>query len=99
MGEARRRNQLGLPLRINIEWEKLEDRVCPKCGGKYFRQDVLVLKTIPKLLSKTGMLETAMQPAGFICIACGTVIPVRPKETEEPREAEKNIILTEGGHS
>ncbi len=97
MGEAIRRRQLGLEKQFNVntEWDNLKERVCPHCGGRIFSKDALFLRIIPALLSPTGMPETAMHPAGFVCLNCGQVIPLRP--TEEETKAEKKVILAKGG--
>ena len=97
MGEAMRRNALGLPPRgqqqmtMNVPLNQLKDRICP-CGEKVFVK-ALTLKELPALQSPSGMPETAMSQIGFACVTCGLVIPLRP---EEPKEEKPKIEVIGG---
>jgi hypothetical protein len=85
MGEAMRRNLLGLPPRqVNINADQLKDRMC-SCGGMFFT-DALSLKEVPAMVSPSGKPETAMFKVGFVCVKCGKVMSLRP---EEPKEEPK----------
>jgi hypothetical protein len=88
MGESRRRRQMGLPPRqvqVRVPISELKDRVCPKCQGMLFIQ----MMALKELL------------VGFGCVACGTVISLRPEPEkvlgEEPAEGqekkESGIVL------
>lgn len=89
MGEALRRSRLGLgPKTVNIDGDSLPDRICP-CGNAFFT-DALRLKEISGLLSPSGHPETMMLKVGFICVACGQLLPLRP---EEPKKGSE-IVLT-----
>lgn len=89
MGEAMRRNALGLPPRgqqqmtMNVPLNQLKDRICP-CGEKVFVK-AFTLKELPALQSPSGIPETAMSQIGFACVTCGLVIPLRPEETKEEK--------------
>lgn len=88
MGEAMRRKLMGgQQNHININADELKDRVCP-CGGMFFT-DALSLKELPAMMSPSGKVETAMFKIGFICVACGKLMSLRP---EEPKEAKQTII-------
>jgi hypothetical protein len=83
MGEAARRNALGLPprgnnMQIQIDGDSLKDRVCD-CGGKVFT-NAFSLKELPALQSPSGQMETVMAQVGFVCVTCGLVIPLRPEK-------------------
>ncbi|HQL01057.1 MAG TPA: hypothetical protein PK090_09795 [Smithellaceae bacterium] len=97
MGEAMRRNALGLPPRgqqnmtMNVPLNQLKDRICP-CGEKVFVK-AFTLKELPALQSPSGIPETAMSQIGFACVTCGLVIPLRP---EEPKEEKPKIELIGG---
>jgi hypothetical protein len=81
MGEANRRNRLGRQTQVNVDASTLEDRVC-KCGGMVFSH-ALSLKVMTPLISPSGQYETAMAPLGFVCVACGTVVSLRPEIPKE----------------
>ena len=97
MGEAMRRNALGLPpsgpqqMTMNVPLDQLNDRICP-CGERVFVK-ALTLKELPALQSPSGMPETAMSQIGFACVTCGLVIPLRP---EEPKEEKPKIEVIGG---
>lgn len=97
MGEAVRRNLLGLPprgnmkpMQLQIDGDKLKDRIC-ECGGKVFT-NALTLKELPAIQSPSGQPETAMAQVGFVCVGCGKVMSVRP----EPKEESKLVIVGGG---
>jgi hypothetical protein len=84
MGEAKRRqgeiNELKRrrAMQIKVPIDQLKDRVCPKCQGMLFIQ-MMVLKELPPVYSPSGQYETNMSLVGFGCVACGTVISLRPE--------------------
>lgn len=86
-------------MNINIPLNQLKDRVC-KCGGFIF-VSAMILKEVPPIYSPTGGYETLMQPAGFVCALCGTVIPLTPEgpvidtitQDEETKDNTPKIVL------
>jgi DNA-directed RNA polymerase subunit RPC12/RpoP len=64
--------------------------VCPKCGGKLFRE-VVALKKLSALLSPTGQEERIPIPF-YACINCGTI----PEEETDSRNY-KLIMGEESG--
>lgn len=96
MGEAMRRNALGLPPRgqqqmtMNVPLNQLKDRICP-CGEKVFVK-AFTLKELPALQSPSGIPETAMSQIGFACVTCGLVIPLRPEETKEEEKPKIEVV-------
>jgi hypothetical protein len=82
---------------INVKWESLKERVCPHCGGYVFTSNAVILRVIPALLSPSGVAETAIQPAGFVCSTCGVLIPLRPTEGELGADVTpKNLVIMGG---
>ena len=64
--------------------------VCPKCGGKLFKE-VVALKKLSALLSPTGKEENIPIPF-YVCAACGEV----PEEYKKNRNY-KMIMGEENG--
>lgn len=99
MGEAARRNLLGLPprsnnnMRMQIDGDNLKDRVCD-CGGRVFTT-AFSLKALPALQSPSGQAETIMAQIGFVCVGCGAVISLRP---EEPKVETPKLVIPGGGN-
>jgi len=82
---------------IRVNWESLKERVCPHCGGIVFTNNAVFLRSIPALLSPSGVAETAIHPAGFVCLTCGCLIPLRPTEGELGADiAPKNLVIMGG---
>jgi len=70
-------------------FEQLKPRVC-ECGNAAFIE-FKDCRELPQFYSPSGKMETMSKPTGYLCVACGKPMSLRP----EP-EVEKKIIASEG---
>ena len=100
MGEANRRNQMGLlprgmqqprqlpqqPIQMQVNIEDTAEHICP-CGCKYFLPVVLVRK-VSALISPTGQEMIAQLPA-LVCLECHEPMDVKGKAVAD-KESDTN---------
>jgi uncharacterized Zn finger protein len=73
------------PSNINVNIQDLETITCEKCNNATFTQ-VVILKKVPAILSRTGQDEIAAIPV-FACNACGNVNKAFLPQKEVERES------------
>ncbi len=84
MGEAKRREEMGLPIRqlrpgqqIQVDLTNATPKVC-ECGCKYFIP-VIQVYTVSALVSPIGQELTAQQPV-LVCMECKRPLNLKPVE-------------------
>ncbi len=81
MGEARRRNLIGLPPRntnqqqIQVNLDDAQQRQCTGCGCKYFIT-VITVHTVSAIISPIGKELTAQQSV-LVCLECKKLLTLQ----------------------
>jgi hypothetical protein len=70
-------------MKISVKLEDLRDTKCP-CGCGEFSQ-LFRLKVLPGIYTQSGRAEHIMQPVGFVCRDCRSIIPLLPIVDEDKK--------------